>query len=132
MVGKPAGVPHRAAAEARQARDLVAVGRPVLDRLRDLAGERRATRSSASIESTQSPVPCDSARFFCGPKPAKGWANTRAPLSVAIATVPSWLSLSTTMRSSQNATLSRQAPMFASSFLVMTIALSFTCGPRPA
>jgi preprotein translocase subunit SecG len=43
--------------------------------------------------------------------------------------VRSPLPLSTTMRSSQKATLARQAAMFAASFLVMMIALNFTAAP---
>jgi hypothetical protein len=43
---------------------------------------------------------------------------------LAIATVSSVLPLSTTIRWSQKATLSRHAAMFFASFLVMTIALS--------
>jgi hypothetical protein len=43
-----------------------------------------------------------------------------------MSTVPSLLPQSTTIRSSQNATLSRQSPIFAASLRVMTTAVS--CG----
>src|SRR5271170_3559619 len=82
------------------------------------------TRSSASMESTQSPCASDRATFFWAPKPAHALVVTCAPQPPAIATVSSVLPLSTTMRSSQKATLCRHAAMFFASFLVMMIALS--------
>src|SRR5689334_15841107 len=54
---------------------------------------------------------------------------TRAPSERAISTVLSFEPESTTRTSSQNATLSRQARMFASSLTQMTTAESFGTGP---
>src|SRR6266567_5312864 len=83
------------------------------------------TRSSASTESTQSPPARERAKFFCAPKPChSAAAATRAPFACAISAVPSSLSPSTTMRSSQKASASRQAAMLPASFLAMMMALS--------
>ena len=46
------------------------------------------TRSSASIESTQSPPASESARFFCAPKPCQAAVTTCAPFARAISGVP--------------------------------------------
>src|SRR5208282_1141992 len=62
--------------------------------------------------------------FFCLPKPSHGCETTRAPLLRAVSTVASPLPASTTMRSSQNAILSRHSPMLAASFSAMIMALS--------
>src|SRR5258707_5047222 len=83
------------------------------------------------MEKTHSPVACDSAMFFCVPKSVHSRRMTRAPRCSACCTVSSLLPQSITMRSSQNAIESRHAPIFADSFLVIVMALSFgTALPR--
>ena len=77
------------------------------------------TRSSASSDSTQSPVARPRARFFCGPKPGQSITRTFAPNSLQIATVLSVLPESTTMISFAQETDCRQARIICSSFLVM-------------
>ena len=83
------------------------------------------TRSSASIENTQSPVASSSAACFWRPKPVKcGRCTTRAPALIAMVTVSSTLAWSTTTISSQNDNDARQSGRFAASLRVMMIALS--------
>jgi len=90
------------------------------------------TRSSASIDSTQSPVASDSANPFCAPNPSKGCDTTRAPLPWATFAVSSVLPPSTTMHSSQNESVSRQPAILPASFSVMMMALSRGNGMSPA
>ena len=80
------------------------------------AASSGVTRSSASSDSTQSPVACSSAKFFWAAKPGQGRTQTRSVNSRASATVLSVDSPSTTMISSAQATLSRQARRRSSSF----------------
>ncbi len=82
------------------------------------------TRSSASSESAQGCAACSSAKFFCSMYPGQPRSITRAPKPFAISTVRSFDPESTTTISSQKRRLSRQAPMFGSSFTQMTQALS--------
>lgn len=79
--------------------------------------------SSASIDSTQSPVAASRARCFWAPKPIQSVRmRTRHPCASAIATVASVDPLSTTTISSQNASEARQAGRSRASFLVMMVA----------
>nr|CUV53710.1 protein of unknown function [Ralstonia solanacearum] len=85
------------------------------------------TRSSASIDSTHSPVARSSARFFWGPKPGQGPSSsmTLAPRARAMSRVASVLPESSTITSSAScASESMQSPMLAASLRVRMVAVS--------
>ena len=84
------------------------------------------TRSSASSDSTHSPVACSRAKFFCAAKPAHGRTQILSVNSRATCTVLSVDSASMTMISSAQATLSRQARSRSSSFHAMMVTLTPT------
>src|SRR5437867_4552115 len=82
------------------------------------------TRSSASMMRIQSAVACSMPKFFCGPYPGHGRTKTLSVNRRASSTVRSVLHASTTTISSAHCKVSRQARIFASSFLVIvTVAI---------
>ena len=82
---------HEAAAVVGTARHLINIERRIAQHAPEFRRARSGgTRSSASIESTQSPEHASIARFFCTPKPSQSGASmTRAPAARAISHVRS-------------------------------------------
>src|SRR5258708_399069 len=90
-------------------------------------GAGRAAHAPApGRDAATPPRAAPSQNFLWAPSPVPGGGAGFAPAAAAILTVSSSLPQSTTMRSSQKATLSRHAAMLRASLRVMMIALSIT------
>ena len=102
--------------ERRGIRNAAAPAAPAPTARRISSADSAVSHSSASSDSTQSPVARSSARFFCGPNPGQSAVTvTFAPSSRAISTVRSVLPESTTTISSAKATERSARAMDASS-----------------
>src|SRR5712692_3519495 len=89
-----------------------------------LAASSGETRSSASMQSTQSFFAWSTANCFWRPKPSHSFCTTRAPRRAAISSVPSLDAESTIRISSAKARLSRQESSTAAALRVISTAES--------
>jgi hypothetical protein len=122
IVRPPARMTHRSATERRGPRHFIAIERDGAHGLLNLSGQCRPDPFIGIDQ--KHPIALRQRQRVIEPLPKTIEcmdANTRTPAS-ALRTVSSSLPVLTIIRSSQNATLSRQSAILADSFLAMMIA----------